>query len=725
MPTFRERLSSAWGAIRGYEATPIQGEVSMADPFRLWGGKDPVVPYNPSELIMKRGMRTLDEMRREEQIKAALTFKKHAVIASGWEVVSPEDQPDDWEPTVFMREQLEELPGTMNQSLIEILTAMDFGFSVTEKIYEFEDGRIELEGLKTRKPHPFDFKQDEFGNVIALQQQQTSGWVDLPIDKFLVYTYQREFDNPYGRSDLESAYRAWWAKNNSYKWMLMYLERFGIPPIFGMYNSNVMQGTVLNNLKDIMKNIQAATVGLIPRGDSKEDLEFWSPNETNNRVAEVFVAALDKFDKDMARAILMPGLLGVTPEEAVGSQARANVVFDVFMFVVNHERVMLEQKINECIVRPLTRLNFLGDEYPEWRLLPISDDDLVEYFRAWKELIQAGVVQKGEDDEAHIRTGLKMPEYTEMPQDPMDNPGGDLPMDGYPPEIPEAPMDGMFTHYALNRSPTQYERVVNFTQIERSLNTLEANLVDDVKLTLETSQETIIQRLSRTGAEGFDIDSLPGLPALKRSFGKFLMSAFEQGRVQLRSELPSRNNDANTIPRDAISFLRMKAIQLAATKDKEIINGVRQALVSGIQNGETTGQIQQRIRDVFLPHIGDPNVIKDDAAAAPHRTEAIARTESTAAFNQGRLVEAHANAQIMRGLQYSAILDGRTTPVCQSLDGKIFRLNDPMLNSLRPPRHVNCRSILVPVTISQTVDEADFIRPSEAGRAQELSGQGF
>ena len=65
MPTFRERLSSAWGAIRGYEATPIQGEVSMADPFRLWGGKDPVVPYNPSELIMKRGMRTLDEMRRE------------------------------------------------------------------------------------------------------------------------------------------------------------------------------------------------------------------------------------------------------------------------------------------------------------------------------------------------------------------------------------------------------------------------------------------------------------------------------------------------------------------------------------------------------------------------------------------------------------------------------------------------------------------------------------
>lgn len=37
----------------------------------------------------------------------------------------------------------------------------------------------------------------------------------------------------------------------------------------------------------------------------------------------------------------------------------------------------------------------------------------------------------------------------------------------------------------------------------------------------------------------------------------------------------------------------------------------------------------------------------------------------------------------------------------------------------------NCRSLLVPVTLDQTLDETDVLTPAQAGRAKELAGQGF
>ncbi len=37
----------------------------------------------------------------------------------------------------------------------------------------------------------------------------------------------------------------------------------------------------------------------------------------------------------------------------------------------------------------------------------------------------------------------------------------------------------------------------------------------------------------------------------------------------------------------------------------------------------------------------------------------------------------------------------------------------------------NCRSVLVPVTLDMTLDEGEFITPSELGRAEELAQEGF
>jgi len=63
-----------------------------------------------------------------------------------------------------------------------------------------------------------------------------------------------------------------------------------------------------------------------------------------------------------------------------------------------------------------------------------------------------------------------------------------------------------------------------------------------------------------------------------------------------------------------------------------------------------------------------------------------------------------ANMHIIKGYQWVAILDNRTTPICQNLDGKVWYYDAPEKSTLpgeiQTPYHFNCRSVTVPVTKS-------------------------
>src|SRR6266850_2655555 len=426
--TFRLSPASA-GAT---DATP--GEIAFADARRLFPGKgnERYAQYNPSALVGQQGLRVFDDMRRDDQVKAALAFKKYTVISTGWTIQSPEGQPADWEPTRFARFVLENLDPdeigscTLDGDLYEILGALDYGYSVTEKIWApIEDGEwaghIGLRSLKTRAPHGILFSQDEFGNlapdgIVQVTNRLTTGG-RLPRNKFVLFTYQSQFGNPYGTSDLEAAYFPWWIKHNASKWLAMLLEALGIPPIFGLYDPQRYTPAQIDELKKIFQNLQARTFGIIPKpgGTTAQGgastLDFWSP-ELAGQASRVFLPALEHLDQRISRAILMPSLIGLTNDTSQGSFARSRVHFDVFLLVVEAirkdlERIVMEQQI----IRPLLDLNFPGlTEYPKWQLFPITDDIRLEILNRWKDLVAGKVVVPQEDDEPHIRQLVKFPE---------------------------------------------------------------------------------------------------------------------------------------------------------------------------------------------------------------------------------------------------------------------------------------------------------------------------
>jgi len=414
--------------------TPSRAEMldarAMVDPSRLlssWG----VQAYNPSYLVTRKGMAIFDQMQRDEQVKAALKFKKDAVIGSGWEVVSPGKMEADWEVTEFVKDTFKQLDGGFHRFLIHTLSALSYGYSVAERIYKVQEegkwkGKMVLQRVQALKPHFLQFIVDPYGVLQGIVQQSTGlNAVPLPPAKVVIYSYAQEFSNYYGTSDLESCYRAWWTKENAYKWLAVTLERFGMPPLFGLYDPNAYPTDQLTELKKIIKNIQNGTMGIIPRSNP-DALEIWSQT-IGRESSNIFLTSIEAFDQHIARALLVPSLIGMSAEKGQqGSLARSRTHFDTFMLTIAQLQADLANNVlNTQVIPQLCDLNFPNlSVYPIFQFVPPSDEDVQALMTAWSGLVTGRVVGRIEDDEAHIRKLLGFPENDEPTLEPLPEPKG-------------------------------------------------------------------------------------------------------------------------------------------------------------------------------------------------------------------------------------------------------------------------------------------------------------
>src|SRR5258708_30753447 len=123
-----------------------------------------------------------------------------------------------------------------------------------------------------------------------------------------------------------------------------------------------------------------------------------------------------------------------------------------------------------------------------------------------------------------------------------------------------------------------------------------------------------------------------------------------------------------------------------------------------MKSGTPVGEVVRQLEGASEPYLGGPGHLAD--AASPSRLETLGRPNITDAYNQGRISMAKDPdvVDMLAGMRYSAVLDDRTTEICQFLNEKVFEMDDPALEQLAPPNHFNCRSILVPVTKGEASD---------------------
>lgn len=73
----------------------------------------------------------------------------------------------------------------------------------------------------------------------------------------------------------------------------------------------------------------------------------------------------------------------------------------------------------------------------------------------------------------------------------------------------------------------------------------------------------------------------------------------------------------------------------------------------------------------------------------------LARTEMNHISNKGTM-EAYKKSKVVSEYEYVATLDSRTSDICASMDGKIFKVSEAQSGINMPPLHPHCRSTTIP-----------------------------
>ena len=120
----------------------------------------------------------------------------------------------------------------------------------------------------------------------------------------------------------------------------------------------------------------------------------------------------------------------------------------------------------------------------------------------------------------------------------------------------------------------------------------------------------------------------------------------------------------------------------------------------GIAGNETVQQIVRRI--IGSPRLGTPGIMETSRRGAT----ALVHTSVQQVANDSRLATFKANDDIIKGVQQLSTLDSKTSPVCVAYSGASWDLDGNPINGTTlafnggPPRHFNCRSVLVPITLT-------------------------
>jgi len=121
--------------------------------------------------------------------------------------------------------------------------------------------------------------------------------------------------------------------------------------------------------------------------------------------------------------------------------------------------------------------------------------------------------------------------------------------------------------------------------------------------------------------------------------------------------------------------------QVSLSERKRIEQTIRQ----GIAVGKTEADIALLVRKGNITNI------------TKNQSQALVQTAITSVRSQADHEVYKANEKILRGWQYVAVLDSRTTPICAHRDGHVYPISD---TAHLPPAHFRCRSTTIPVTKS-------------------------
>lgn len=688
-----------------------------------------IFPWNPDDLWQKNGDYSIyEDMLKDDQVSVALNLKKDLTLGSGWSIIQGEDGQEEIVQEIE-KALKKDLYQCFDDVLDEIISAYEFGFSGSEKIYQKqEDGKITLKSIKTRHPNTWLIHQDKHGNIEKFEQQGASDNVFLKPSSVLHFVNQPKYSNPYGRSDLRACYAAWFVKRQIIRYYAIFLEKAASPTPIGKYP----KGTNPNDVDDLfstIKKFQAKTAMVIPEEIEVEFLEASSNGEA-------YTKGINIFNMFIGRALVIPDLLGFQGSETSGgSHSLGRDQMGVFFKHIGRRRKRLEDLVNKEIIGPMLDFNYGEmDNPPRFQFNQLEEDDIIEFSKAWIEAIRANAFKPTIEEVNHFRSLIKYPEsdegIEEMPELEPETPDmGPMPEDDDTPEPVEAEeeveeevepqeMKGDKEKDEFKLKPTEgpYANKVNFKKLETQLEAADNALMSEAQPVIKDIYEDLYKQMEKKKIiEKQNVKAAGSLkikPKLLEKMNKLLddsmLDNYSKHKGIAATEL-MRSEFAAPLPDDKfLKAIESENFEMIGDWEYNITKAARVEMIAAIKDGRSLSSVID-----ILDESGKK--------AANIALQRYARTKFTETMNRAR-VDYFSDSRVVSGYQYSAIMDGATTAICSGLHGKKFKAGSEPI----PPMHFNCRSVLVPITMFEEFKPTEKIRgQSPDAFIEENKGKGF
>lgn len=311
------------------------------------------------------GLGLYEDLLQDPHVAAVMQTRRLAVVGKEWEVIPASDDTKDQEIAEFVTQALKNC--SIDAARHVLLTGIITGFKVSEIMWEYRDGSVQIKEIIGRSPRRFVF--DLQNNLRMLTLANLVEGTPLPERKFVVFRNTAVNGSPYGDALGASIWWPVWFKKNAVKFWMIFSEKYGSPTAVGKYPTGASPEDQ-NKLYNVVEAIQQESAIIMPDTLMVELLEASrsGSNDTYERLASFM-------NSEISKAIL--GQTLTTEVGKTGSYAAGQVHNDVRSDIVKADADMLCECLNDSLIKWLVDYNFPGvTGYPKMWIRTEEEQDL-------------------------------------------------------------------------------------------------------------------------------------------------------------------------------------------------------------------------------------------------------------------------------------------------------------------------------------------------------------
>ena len=646
--------------------------------------------YEAEKIKLNRPRKITDyrDMLRDGTVEALFNILTMPILASEYDIKPADESTEAKTQADFVRNNLlsESYKGGIetpfNLFLDQSMMALVDGFQVWEKVYRLNNNRYELKKLALRDSRSVEILSDLKDGYQGIKQTQEDGsTVVIPAYKTFLFTPGKRYDQYYGRSIFTALWR-----NYDKKWKLEYLDSIAL-------QNDAIKPKVLKNTGSTLAKtddkVTPKVLNVLSRLGKVNSMATLPANyelEVLNSEGRDPHQSIERQNSEMARVFLANFmLLGSQGTSSTGSFALSDTQAKMFRMSLESVMNKLAAHINQYIIADLIDINFSEPRYPVFAFEKMDNEVVGAIFNAFTTMIQkdrmSDAMASEIEDATATRLGFDVKKIKQQRTEQAENTESNA--------SKEKEADGTSTGQRTMSDKHKHEPSESLKKLDVRWQELEKRFLDQIRPVYEAVAEEVSQEVANSKLVS-DIDAVVFPVEYRRTLVSFFKQGYQIGKISASDEMgkPAAKN-GNDLTKAAIEYINW----IIEKQQDDLTNYAKSLVMDRVVLDDEQIDYSAEISKLILAWFATK--LMDTASYA------IAQ-----AVNSGR----NSVWDDDDVLEFSAILDARTSPGCSALDGKVMTWKEwQAYPEYIPPRHFNCRSTFV--RISDQTPRADMRPP--------------